>query len=295
MRPQRRPWVEHNFSQRIVTKRGKPRAGLIRLLYACGIEHDGTLEDIVQQTQRAWLRPAGLEIWQTPEKKFRNEADIRACLQELRLFSQVNPRNKRFDYLIIFGAVFEGMLERVAFAHRLLEAGKIIAPQMVFLVGERALDHEEESREKIEQLLRKYPKKLFAFPPSGWNKLTTELDIPLFLVSNLAFSPKSPIKHFVMIFTATQGARRPNTADTLLHWLTKGPEQASRCLFVSSGRHVQYQDAVVRRVLAQKNYFLRHETVGPAGQDISVTAYLDIVARWLYEEQQRLLLEGVLR
>ena len=51
----------------ILDAHNSPSAPLLQLLKITNIQHNGTLEDIVQATQKAWLRPAGKERWEMTE------------------------------------------------------------------------------------------------------------------------------------------------------------------------------------------------------------------------------------
>ena len=79
--------------------------------------------------------------------------------------------------------------------------------------------------------------------------------------------------------------KRPTTVDTLVTWLKDKPAPVM-CLFISNQPFVGYQDSITRTVLPATFMI---ETVGfaiPAPYE-SVSLYLDSLARWLYQEQQR--------
>jgi hypothetical protein len=269
----------------LFTKQRKPRKALLQLLATCNIQHDGTLADIVRQTQKYWLRPKGKEIWQVPEKKLKHKKQILRCLVKLGCFKRVMPSKANYDCVVIFGGLFERMIQRFVYAWKLLQRQKIGAKQLVFLVGDRYLEPTLENYAVFQNNMRKYQGSIFDKKVRTVATPLTENDFPHYILSHLKDLGNMKRMQKVIVQTPAGSFGRPQTSHTIAEWLEKYEQKPRKCLFVSSNPYMGYQDAVVRRVIAQKKREMMVETVGPADQEATITACLDAIARWLYEEQ----------
>ncbi len=269
---------------------GSPTRALLELLQECDISHDGTLADIVAKTQASWIRKAGSERWDIEQKKAGNSKKIVSLLQELGCVQATYPTKKHYDTVIIFGGTFGNMLKRFAYAYSLLQNGTITAKQIVFLVGQRPTNQAVESHEKIRAATDQFRMILpLRIGYGSGIQSATETDLAKRLCEQLLLPNGFPPITFIdtpMQGTA-QAPRRPQTADTIVRWLTtESPE--GTYLFISSNPHVWYQHAVAERVVSQHQDLVpstfNFETIGPAADpDENIGIYLDAIARWLYE------------
>ncbi len=102
--------------------------------------------------------------------------------------------------------------------------------------------------------------------PAAWNDLAiTFIDTP-------------------MQETGTGKLRRPNTQDSVVHWLKTDLKPGS-VLAISNQPYVYYQDTAFRCCIPET---FSLETVGKAAcLQERTTALLDNMARWLYQENKR--------
>lgn len=81
--------------------------------------------------------------------------------------------------------------------------------------------------------------------------------------------------------TAKGGSiRRPNTADTIMSWLTTNPEPGSLLVFANQP-YVGYFEAVFNTFLLDS--FSTEVIGGEASEGAPLALFLDNLARWLYQ------------
>lgn len=81
---------------------------------------------------------------------------------------------------------------------------------------------------------------------------------------------------------------RPTTEDTIKKWLETNPSSGT-CLAISNNPHIGYQHSVLKTYLPDE---FKLETVGSsASLELPMAFYLGEMARWMYQERQRLLLK----
>lgn len=256
-----------------------------KILEITSIEHDGSLDSIVQGTQKAWLRKPGVERWQMEKKYEQLRPQLEPLFEPLGVIDEVQPSQKNYDQLLILGATVFRMRTRLAYALKLWDSG-IRFNKLVFLVGQRPRDPEVESPEKLfdrnntELAIRK-----------DWQEPTlipaTETDMARMVVDQTDL-PKDFKDSVEIIFMDTPmqptpdgGTRRPSTADTIQLWLQKTHPQGP-ILAISNQPYVGYQHAVIKSFVPKE---LIIETAGPkADSKQSVDVMLDNLARWLFQE-----------
>lgn len=272
---------------RLFTHDGTLSQPLSELLKLDGIEHDGTLETIVKETQKKWLRPAGLERFQVSDVRADKSEIFMPLLAKIGLVDEVYPSQTSYDYCLILGATVSTVRIRIAYAVKLWNEG-IRFKNLVFLSGARTLDP---VLEKASVLCDTQQKVLPIRSDWKWNEQqtpVTETDM-MKLVYDQAELPDSFRTIPLTVVDAPQQMgvngvmRRPNTGDTIVAWLANNPTPGT-CLVMSTQPFVGYQDTVVRTELPST--FLV-ETVGRGDDEDSgsVLVYLDSLARWLYQEQ----------
>lgn len=277
----------------IIDRQGNPSQALVELLHLTTQElsstpcNELTLPRIVEVTQKEWLRKSGTERWHIEEKKIEDRDCVIALLDQLCLFKEMNPHKLHYNYCFIFGGTATTVRSRLAYMLRLWEKG-VRFDTLIFLGGERRLDAEQESAsilvDRTQMLL-----------PIRCNWVetalpTTETEMMKFIFNQISLPSGFDQITIEFVDTPMQKQdngtmRRPNTGDTIAHWLGSDPVLGS-CLFISNQPYVGYQDAVIRTYMPAA---FEIDTVGayvePEKQQIDVA--LDTLARWLYQENLR--------
>ena len=262
--------LKQGFSHYILTKNNQPAPALQALLTQEKIEHANTLESVVQATQKSWFRPAGVERFQMVDTYADRKNDFLPYLRTLGMIDEVKPKLKRYTYGMVHGATLPRVRMRFAYLIKLWKEG-VRFDQLVFLTGERYLDHDLEHEALV----------------CG---CTTETDMMRMIYEQTDMPQELRVLPFLLISAPQQltekgTMRRPNTQDTVKEWLKTNPLPGS-CLAVSNQPYVAYQDTVMRTDLPEM-FIL--ETVGVAvdTREVSVRDCLDSLARWLYQENMR--------
>lgn len=263
---------------------------LLEILEMTGVKHDGTLASIVDATQKAWLRPAGVERWQMGDTYEELAPKIAPLFNKLGILTEVRPTKKEYDYGVILGALVSRVRQRLASALQTWKEG-VRFKKLVFLVGARPLDPEKESERDLYNATNKFlPIK------AGWTRPevapTTETEMAR-MVFDQAALPEDFKDAVTVQFIDTPMQklpngefRRPNTGDTVTQWLDDKDTTPGSVLAFSNQPYVDYQDAVLRTLLPES---FAVETVGAQGSgNEPVGVVLDNLARWLYQEQKYL-------
>ncbi|OGB97316.1 hypothetical protein A3F06_00005 [candidate division TM6 bacterium RIFCSPHIGHO2_12_FULL_36_22] len=247
-----------------------PDANLYHVLQLFDIHHDGSLEEIVKQTQKEWLRAPDKERQDMDELVLKNGKQVLSALKQLGFINQVDPKNTTYDYVLFMGATVPSMKDRLDYLLELWKKG-IRFEHLIFLVGERPLTVKMDGYDALEHSATEFEAMRYMY---------NHADLPLGF--------KESIRSVVFIDAPMNlGNKRPTTGDTIKYWLLTDP-QPGNCLVISRNPHIKYQDAVVRELLPSG---FAIETTGRMtllNQNIAVI--LDAVARWLYQElkiQQR--------
>jgi hypothetical protein len=261
---------------------------LFNLLEVTGIKHDGTLTSIVAETQKAWLRRPGTERWNMEDNFEALKPQIMPLLKELGFLDEALPPKYHYKYALILGSTVSGMRKRISYLLELYKRGMRFA-NLVFLVGARPLDPIKESPD----ILYKRDNQYLPFRP-GWKQpvtpaqTETEVAHMIFDQAELPAYFKDSVKiHFVdtpMQKNDNGTLRRPNTGDTVNHWLKQGIEPGT-VLAISNQPYVRYQEAVLKTYLPSS---FTVETAGrpKASGKFRVGVVLDTLARWLYQEKK---------
>ncbi len=272
-----------------INQQQKPTPALQELLTKCDMTHDGTLADIVAQTQKAWLRPAGLERFHVNDAYTKRKEEFHPLFVRLGLIDEVMPQQKWYRYAVVHGANVLVVRARLAYLAKIWQAG-VRFQQLVFLTGQRILDPVQET----EQALCDRNQDILPIR-SDWqydrqDLPTNETEMMRFIYEQAAVPAELRAVPLTVI-DAPQiiddrgNTKRPNTQSTIHEWLKTNPEPG-RCLAISNQPFVGYQDSVMRTELPA-GFDL--ETVGLALPSVyeSVALCLDSLARWLYQENIR--------
>lgn len=274
--------------QQLFNDKSLPHQSLVVLLEGLNIKHANTLESIVLETQKEWLRKPGTERWQE-QKQFSSlshELITKEC-SSLGMIGTIFPKLKKYDYVIVLGGTVQTTRKRFAYAMELINQG-ISCNSIVFLCGQRPLDKTIESEEiLVNDIANPLPQR------ADWQKPailpTTETEMTRMVIDQTSL-PKTIKEKIVVVDTPSKigpngSIVRPTTGDTFAQWLSFGV-QPGTVLVISSQPYVGYQDSVARTFLP-KTFII--ETVGKASQDdVSDAIMLDTLARWIYQSKQLL-------
>lgn len=289
---------QQNLCFAVLTDENKPTQALSALLSYFKIDHNGTLGDIVEKTQKTWLRPSNVERFNMQEPYADKMNELKPVFVELGLVNEVTPQSKNYDYVVILGASLPTARIRISWLIKLWNDG-IRFKKVFVLTGQRPLDSEKET---LAMLDKEYVNKLRVRNPfigvvrSDWKidssmKFETESDM-MKLIYEQSDMPEV-LRQVEVVFIespmkeSSAGKKiRPNTADTLKDWLKTNPEKGT-ILAISSQPTISYQYSVIKSVLP-KQFDLEVVGCGLPEEYESVSIILDSLARVLYQEQIRL-------
>lgn len=256
----------HDQAQYILTMQNTPTVACQKILERFGINSDQSLAGIIEDTQRAWLRPAGTERWQLQETfSLHEKLQLIMLFKHAGLFSVQVPQYDFYDYFLLMGGDALGMVERLDFMIRIWDKG-MRTQNIIFLTSERELDPIHEANEpghtECGLLQIVYARTLHTYQKKS-------LPVTFINTPNQIRNGKSC---------------RATTGDTIIEWLKDKPHSGS-CLIITSQPLIGYQESVARTLLDEK---FSIESCGPhADNAVSTAEFLDTLARWLYQEGLR--------
>ncbi|MGB0361086.1 MAG: hypothetical protein ACPGEF_06745, partial [Endozoicomonas sp.] len=230
-----------------VTGKNKSNETLLKPLHQLLNEfktpHTYSLNSMIEASQQ-WRRKPGQERWELPDIDLPPEHHHRVfqLLKQLGMTDSILPSAKHYDYLLLLGSTAPGMLHRLQHLAELWASG-LRFKQLIFLVSERPLDISIDQPD----VLNKWAK------ANNLEPAKTETDAAV-LLHQLADIP-TELKNTPVLFIDTPGHMdqghwyRPNTRDTLKHWLTQQPLPGST-LVITDQPHGNYQATVVRQELS---------------------------------------------
>lgn len=272
----------HNYSLLVNDTQASPY--FIKLLDTTGLKHNRTLQNIVEITQREWLRPKGKELWELEEKHEDKRQEIKSLLKQLGCIYKRKPSKKRYTYGVIHGGTIHRIRKRLGYAVALWKDG-IRFDHLVFLSGERPLDPTFETKEVLfDRSNTDLPIRIAWQPPKDMP--TTEIETIKLIYDQADLPPD--IRQLPIAFASAPMKKglngnmlRPTTNDTFKAWLKNNPKPGS-CLLFSNQPYIARQHLVAKTLLPET--FLL-ETVGQeANKNLMIAAHLDNLARWLYQE-----------
>ena len=268
--------------QAIVDSNGAVSSNMLKLLDLTGVRHDGTLQDIVQQTQKLWLRKSGTERWEIEQYVTEHEHAIRSLLYKMHMYQEIEPALQNYEYVLVLGALFGRIKDRMQYVIDLWNKG-VRFKKLVLLGGARpVIPMQGENIEsykawagvdELRVLERQTETDVFKLVYEHINMPQEIKDLPVEFID-------------VPMLQRENGTwARPTTGDTIELWLAGNP-QPGVCLFVSNQPYIGYQDAVAK---AYVPHIFSVDTVGQAcNQDLGIAILLDNLARWLYQEHVKL-------
>jgi hypothetical protein len=271
----------------IATK--QPPKELLDLLEHCAIKHNGSITDIIEKTQHAWLRKPSIERWQydLPEKISLSIA--LPHFEKLGMLQEVIPSHMVYDYALILGATTNRVRNRLAYLVHLWQQG--IRFKIIVLLGsKRPLDPTADSTAMLNNIPQQglptrknwqAPTPLPTTECAMMRMIFDQVEMPDEIKKCLRMIVNSP-----QIKMPNGITRRATTADTIIDWLKQNPHPGS-CLFISNQPYVGYQHTVVQ-VLLPKSFTI--DTVGTGVKNSSTldaNVCLDMLARWLYQKYKK--------
>ncbi len=251
-----------------VIKANAPTKELLTLLNVLDIKHDATLKNIIEVTQKLFLRPVDKERWEAEDLFPEKRDDVFHAAQKLGMIEERTPHMKHYTYAFLLGATAQTVIKRMAYLSELYKKG-VRFDQVIIVTGFRMLAEDE--RNQLSGLLSQASKKPM-----------TEADMMCSLYAAMPL-PSGMEKLPIIFVNAKQkeGAKRATTSDTIDAWVSSAPLPGT-ILAISSQPFVDYQHAVLKTALPSEFVV---ETVGPQDEERTTTSILlDTVARWLYQE-----------
>ena len=254
---------------------GTPSRALYNILRLTGVEHDGTMSDIVAKTQKLWLRKPGQERWDIEKTVYSNAQELWQEFRNCDLILEITPQKNKYDYILFMGATVQRMKLRCDYLMSLINSG-LVADTIVILSGARQLDS------KIDE-----PKYLEGITGKNCSETATECDaaqqiIELGLPDEVKRYCKIEYIHAPMKLNKEGVLVRPTTDDTLIAWQKTNPKPGS-CLIISNQPYGQRQELVVQHLLPGD--FTTDVASSACYDDEANTAVvLDELARLIYQE-----------
>lgn len=219
--------------------------------------------DLVEVTQKQWLRKPGQERWEMSEVSAEKRQFILNWAQKVGLFSEWTPSFSKYDQALVLGATTSCMQKRFNYLKALWISGTRF-DQIVWLTGDRPLDP------RVDGLT---------------DQCKTESDAAIYIHQNTELPQEMralPVRFVAVPMKGTApNLQRPNTKDTLIAWIDQTPSPCT-ALFISDQPFCGYQFAIVRGCVP-----FPCDMAGPKVEDLSHPAaaaiILDTVARWIYQ------------
>ena len=251
-----------SFASPIQDRKIDPSA-LAELGTALNISKDA---DIIEETQRRWLRAPNQERWEMAELSPDQKLFVLNWAAEQGLFAPWKPFYKTYDKALILGATTSQMQKRLDYLRQLWNEG-IRFSEVVWLTGDRPLDI------RVDGLTDRCSNESEAA-----RILWEETDLPEDMRALPAIFIAVPMK------IEGSSLKRPNTKDTMIVWLNTAPQPCT-ALFVSSQPFCGYQFAVIKESLPSLFLFdLVGQGADPTSHPAAAAIILDSVARWIYQE-----------
>jgi len=269
-------------------ERGTLKPEVFDLLRMFNVNHDGTLEGIVNQTQKQWLRQKGKERWEIEDVFADKRESAMPLFEKLQVTHEIKPTKNFYRYALLLGATVSRVRNRLAYLINLWSKG-IRFEELVFLGGQRPLAPKLESKDVLFDRTNKDLAIRTDWSPGTVPQTETEMMKMVFDQAELPKKMRDVRVLFVdvpMKKLKDGTLKRPTTPDTIKAWLQMGPEPGD-CLAFSNQPYIGYQHATLKTLLP-KNFFI--ETVGASYNPkvIKIVVLLDAVARWFYQEKKRL-------
>lgn len=222
--------------------------------------------DIVAETQKRWLRKAGLELWEVDELSSEERRFVLDWAEGQGMFSAWRPSLEHYDVAVILGATTPRMQLRLDYLKQLWMEG-VRFDKVAWLTGDRPLDS------RIDRFIDRCNLECEAA-----RLIWEETDLPEAMRCLPALFFAAPMKKKGGVL------KRPGREDTLAAWLQTEPAPCT-ALFVANQPFCGQQFAVIKACLPKTFVF---DFVGPgmdpAEYPAAAAVTLDSLARWIYQE-----------
>ncbi len=236
---------------------------LSQLASELGISSD---KDIIEETQKRWLRGPTRERWELNEISQEQRLFVLNWAKEQGMYDAWTPSSDMYDKALILGATTRNMQMRLNYLKELWIQG-VRFDEVVWLTGERPLDR------RIDGLTDRCNTE-----SESARLIWAEADLPEEMRQLRVVFVEVPMK------VDGEKLKRPNTEDTIVAWL-KISQEPCKLLFVSDQPFCGYQFAVVKASLPRSYTFdLVGEGVDPSSHPAAAAITLDSIARWIYQE-----------
>ena len=240
-------------------------AALSSLATALGIDEKS---NIVEETQKHWLRKPNQERWEMAELSQDQKIFVLNWANAEGIFSQWNPSCRSYDKVLILGASTPRMKTRLEFIKNLWTEG-VRFNEIVWLTGDRPLD------KRIDDCLDRCSNESEAA-----HIIWEETDLPIEM-RNITIT-------FIAVPMKVDGMqiKRPNTEDTIIAWLKASPTPC-KALFISDQPFCGYQFSIVKALLPKDFLFdVAGKGVDSIDHPAAAAITLDSIARWIYQEDK---------
>lgn len=261
--------LNYLLSVELFTPEGKAQPALANVLHAFSIAAI-TPDEIVKETQKAWLRPAGKERWEVDDVYAARKQELMPLFKDLGLVEEKRPLQNIYDYLLVMGALYTRAKSRLEYAISLACIG-INFRTIVILGSERPLNAQQEP----DSLFYGSPLPKTEFQMMQWLFEHTLMPTNMYHAALWINTPNKIDENGKM--------QRATTADTINMFLTHNPIPGT-CLVISNQPHVEYQAAVTRFLLPES--FIVEGVGHSLSEKAPVSEILDALARWIYQEYQ---------
>ena len=207
---------------------------------------------LIKLSQQLFFNRSG-ERWDSsiPSWMNNNANKIMDILQLIGTCQAVQPRNKEYDCVAVFGATANEMNKRIDFAYKLYN-NMTIHKGIFLLTGERYANAKVDTDKAITQAAEH-------FNISSSNVTEAHIMEKIYLEQSEEFSLCMNYK----VVNAPKGERpRPNTEDTIYKFLDEYETVCTSTLFISRSPNTYAQAEATHSVLYNRNSTMGYEVVG---------------------------------
>ena len=251
------------------------------LLDELEIPHQANMKSLVSASQ-LWRRDPGQDRWELPALYLSKSSEkrITKLLDEIGLTTVIAPARKKYDYALLLGSTVPDMKQRLDCLEHWWNQG-VRFNRLIFLVGQRPLYPNVDNLQSLEGQSDHFTNKKLGSPFTE-----TEAAMMLHQLMPMPASMKAvPVEFIDTPRNWIDGLwHRPNTRDTVKHWLKTSPKQGS-AIVISSQPSGLYQQEVVRQELPEFEIDL---IANPKKSPTSLSVCLDALALWLYNVNLKL-------
>lgn len=263
----------------------RPQPILCQILTLSGIEADSihSYEELVQVTQKHWLRSG--ERWhiKDSDELKNNRAQFLECFRQLDMLDAVEPTLETYDAIGILGSKVQAVYKRTMHAKNLVERQQISASVIHMIAEERLFEKDEKGEED---------EKEFIAEKFGRNSSINDEVSMMRLVGEKLLKDR---KWSLIAAKKQPGKLRATTEDTIVQ-LAKDyfdilPQQDIHYLLISGSPHSYYQLIMAQTALNKMgNYSRVHLYIAGSEDEKQATRaigeYLDALARIIFSFKQ---------